>query len=233
MLKIDIFSLFPDMFSGPFEDSLMARAQKRKFVQIKVHDLRKFGLNDRKTIDDRPYGGGVGMIMMVEPIEKAIRSLKLNSIFKRLKREKTKIILLTPRGKLFTQKKATELSKLDRLVLISGRYEGFDERIHEYLVDDEISIGDYILMGGELPAMVITEAITRLIPGVIAKEEAIKDESFSNPNLLESAQYTRPETYKNWSVPKVLLSGDHKKITEWKKTSSINKTRENRPDLVD
>lgn len=232
MLKIDIFTLFPEMFDGPFSDSLMARAQKKKFVSIKIHNLRKFGLGLRKTIDDRPFGGGVGMLMMVEPIEKAINSLKLNSLFSRLTKKKSKIILLTPRGKKFTQEKAQELSKLDRLVLIAGRYEGFDERVHEYLVDEELSIGDYVMMGGELPAMVITETVTRLIPGVIAKEDATIYESFSNPKLLEAPQYTRPEIYKKWRVPEILLSGDHKKIEAWKEIEANKKTQKNRPDLV-
>lgn len=230
-MKIDIITLFPNMFDGPFSDSLMARAQKNKLVSIKIHDLRKFGLGERKTIDDRPYGGGVGMIMMVEPIEKALKHLKVNSIISKLKRKKTKVVLLTPRGKKFTQAKARELSKLDHLVLISGRYEGFDERIHDHLVDEELSIGDYVMMGGELPAMVITETVVRLIPGVIVKEDATVYESFTNPNLLEAPQYTRPEKYKKWSVPKVLLSGDHKKMEEWKMIEALKKTKKNRPDL--
>ncbi len=229
-MKIDIITLFPDMFQGPFADSLMARAQKQKLVTIATHDLRQFGLTERKTIDDRPYGGGVGMIMMVEPIEKAIKKITKRPLLS-LRKKKTVVVLLTPRGEKFTQKTAQELSKVDQLVLVCGRYEGFDERIHEHLVDMELSIGDYVMMGGELPAMVITETVTRLIPGVIVKEDATKYESFSDPNLLEAPQYTRPETYKKWSVPKVLLSGDPKKINEWKQEEAKKKTIKSRPDL--
>lgn len=231
MLKIDIVTLFPEMFKGPFSDSLMARAQKQGLVKIKYHDLRSFGIGLRKTIDDRPYGGGVGMIMMVEPIEKAIKKLT-RSLFSFRKNKSRKIILLTPRGKRFTQEKAQELSKLDHLILICGRYEGFDERVHEHLVDEELSIGDYVMMGGEIPAMVITETVTRLVPGVIVKEDATKYESFSDPNLIEAPQYTRPETYKEWSVPKILLSGDSKKIENWKKEEALKITKRNRPDLL-
>lgn len=230
-MKIDIITLFPEMFKGPFDDSLMARAQKHKLVEINIHDLRQFGLDERKTIDDRPYGGGVGMIMMVEPIEKAIKKLTKRPLLS-LRRKKTVVALLTPRGKQFNQAKAQELSKIDHLILICGRYEGFDERVHEHLVDIELTIGDYVMMGGELPAMVITETVTRLIPGVIVKEDATKYESFSDPNLLEAPQYTRPETYKKWSVPKVLLSGDPKKINAWKEEQALIKTTENRPDLL-
>ncbi len=231
MLKIDIISLFPKMFEGPFDDSLMARAKKKKLVKITLHDLRSFGLGFRKTIDDRPYGGGVGMIMMVEPIEKAIKKLTKRG-FLSFRKPKRKIILLTPRGKKFTQAMAMELSQLDHLILISGRYEGFDERIHEHLIDDELSIGDYVMMGGELPAMVVTETVVRLIPHVIEKEDATRYESFSNPELLEAAQYTRPVKYRDWEVPPVLLSGDRKRIEEWKVVEAQKTTEKNRPDLV-
>lgn len=231
-MKIDILTLFPHMFVGPFDDSLMARAQSKKLVQIKIHDLRSFGLGIRRTIDDRPYGGGVGMIMMVEPIEKAIKKLTYKFLKILRKHEATRVILMTPRGKRFTQAKAMELSKIDHLILICGRYEGFDERIHEHLVDEELSIGDYVMMGGELPAMVITETVVRLIPHVIEKEDATKYESFSEPTLLEAPQYTRPEKYKNWEVPKVLLSGDPVKIAAWKQDEAERVTKKNRPDLL-
>lgn len=230
-MKIDILTLFPNMFTGPFDDSLMARAQSKKLVTIKLHDLRTYGIDARKTIDDRPYGGGVGMIMMVEPIEKAIKAITKRP-FLSFKKPKTKVVLLTPRGKKFTQAKAMELSKVDQLILICGRYEGFDERVHEHLVDEELSIGDFVMMGGELPAMVITETVVRLIPHVIEKEDATKYESFSDPYLLEAPQYTRPEKYRGWRVPKILLSGDPKKIDAWKKEEALKKTRVNRPDLA-
>ncbi len=231
-MKIDILSLFPHMFHGPFDDSLMARAQKKGFVKIAIHDLRTFGLGDRRTIDDRPYGGGVGMIMMVEPIENALKKLTRRPLLS-FRKKKRKIVLLTPRGKRFTQEKAQELSKLDHLILICGRYEGFDERIHENLVDEELSIGDYIMMGGELPAMVVTETVVRLIPGVIVKEDATKFESFSDPNLLEAPQYTRPESYKGFDVPSILLSGDRKRIETWKQEKALEITKRNRPDLLE
>lgn len=231
-MKVDILTLFPKMFDGPFSDSLMARAQVKKLASIRVHDLRSFGLGTRKTIDDRPYGGGVGMTMMVEPIYNALKKLKISRIRSKLTGKKSVVILLTPRGKRFTQKMAQELSQEKHIILICGRYEGFDERVHEYLVDHEVSIGDYVMMGGELPAMVITETIVRLIPKVIAKEDATKFESFSDPHLLEAPQYTRPEKFKKWSVPPVLLTGDHKKITQWKNGEAIKATMKNRPDLI-
>lgn len=232
-MLIEILTLFPKMFEGPFSDSLMARAQKKKLVQIKLYDLRKFGEGFRKTIDDRPYGGGVGMIMKVTVIEKALKKLLHPTINPfGLRTKKAHVILLTPRGKKFNQQKALELSKKKHIVLISGRYEGFDERIHEYLVNEELSIGDFVMMGGELPAMVITETVVRLIPKVIKKEEATKFESFSDPKLLEAPQYTRPDSYKGWKVPEVLLTGDHKKIEEWKQKEAKKVTLKNRPDLV-
>lgn len=221
---IDIFTLFPDMFGGPFSDSLMARAQEKGLAKINIHDLREFGEGERRTIDDRPYGGGVGMIMKVEPIERAINSVKTKD---------SHVILLTPQGRRFNQKIAGELAERKHLVFICGRYEGFDQRIHDHLVDEEISIGDYVMMGGELPAMVIVETTVRLLPGVIAKKEATENESFSvDSNELEHPQYTRPENYKGHLVPKVLLSGDHKKIEAWKKSESLAKTIKNRPDLI-
>jgi tRNA (guanine37-N1)-methyltransferase len=221
---IDIFTLFPDMFGGPFSDSLMARAQEKGLAKINIHDLREFGEGERRTIDDRPYGGGVGMIMKVEPIERAINSVKTKD---------SHVILLTPQGRRFNQKIAGELAERKHLVFICGRYEGFDQRIHDHLVDEEISIGDYVMMGGELPAMVIVETTVRLLPGVIAKKEATEKESFAtDSNELEHPQYTRPENYKGHLVPKVLLSGDHKKIEAWKKSESLAKTIKNRPDLI-
>lgn len=222
-MQIEILTLFPEMFEGPFSDSLMARAQTKGLVSIAIHDMRQYGMDERKTIDDRPYGGGVGMIIKVEPIYKALADLKTSA---------SKVILLTPRGKLFNQKMAQELSTHSHLILIAGRYEGFDERIHEHLVDEEVSIGDYVLMGGELPAMVLTETVVRLIPGVITKDEAKEKESFSDANALEHPQYTRPEEFMGWKVPPVLLSGNHVEIEKWKKETSFSTTLKNRPDLI-
>jgi len=219
------------MFQGPFGESIVNRAQKKKLVKIQIHNLRDWAIDKRGTVDDRPYGGGAGMILMIQPIYDAIKSLK-----SKVKSQKSKIILLTPRGKTFNQQKAQELSKLDEIILICGHYEGFDERIKKF-VDEEISIGNFVLTGGEIPAMAITDAVVRLLPGVLKKEEASKIESFSPglkkllPKFLtldfglltEYPQYTRPENFHGLKVPKVLLSGDHKKISEWRKKHIKNK----------
>lgn len=198
------------MFKGPFDYSIIKRAQQKKLVEVEFIDIRNFGIGKHKIVDDKPYGGGVGMILRVDVVDKALSNLK-----------KTKTILLDARGKTFSQAKAKELAKLEQLVLIAGHYEGVDERVKKYLVDEAISIGDYVLTGGEIPAMVIVDAVVRLIPGVLEKPEAIVYESFSQlPNNLEHPQYTRPSNYRGWTVPGVLLSGDHKKIKQWK----LNKT---------
>ena len=223
-MKIDILTLFPEMFKGPFDESIIKRAQEKELVEIKIHNLRDWAVDKRGTVDDRPYGGGAGMILMIQPIYDAIESLK-----SKVKSQKSKIILLTPRGKTFNQKKAQKLSKLDEIILICGHYEGFDERIRNF-VDEEISIGNFVLTGGEIPAMVITDTIVRLLPGVLKKEEANQIESFSPglkkllPKLLtEYPQYTRPENFRSLKVPKVLLSGNHQKILEWQRKHIKNK----------
>ena len=223
-MKIDILTLFPKMFSGPFDESILRRAEDRGLVEIKIHNLRDWVKDKRKTVDDRPYGGGVGMILMVEPIYNALKDLKNEKI----KGEKT--ILLTPRGKVFNQKTAQKFSKLKHLIFITGHYEGYDERIAKY-ADEEISIGDYILTGGELPVMVIVDSVVRLIPGVLEKSNAVKNESFTK-NLLEFPQYTRPEKFEGLVVPKILLSGNHKKIEEWRAREALKKTKKVRPDLT-
>lgn len=214
-MKVDILTLFPEMFKGPFDESILRRAQDNSLVEINIHDLRKWGLDDRRTVDDRPYGGGVGMVMRVDVVDAALRSLvtKHQSL-------NTKIILLDATGETYTQEKARELAKVEHLILIAGHYEGVDHRIHEHLVDEVISIGDYVLTGGEIPAMVIVDSVVRLIPGAVGKEESIKDESHSTPGYLEYPQYTRPEEYRGWKVPKVLLSGNHKQIEDWRKENS-------------
>lgn len=209
-MRIDILTLFPKMFEGPFGESILRRAQDKLLVEIKIHDLRKWGLDDRRTVDDRPYGGGPGMIMRVDVVDAALKDLKT----KEYKNSKT--ILLDAGGEKFTQQKAQELSKLSHIILIAGHYEGVDHRIHEHLVDEIISIGDYVLTGGEIPAMVIIDSVVRLIPGVVGKEASIIEESHSKPGYLEYSQYTRPEDYKGWKVPEVLLSGNHKKIKNWR-----------------
>ncbi len=243
------------MFNGPFSDSIIARAQAKGLVTIRVHNLRDWTADKHKTADDRPFGGGVGMILKPEPIFKAVEEIKIQNSKVKIKNQKliinTRVILLSPRGQTFNQSKAVEVSKQDRLILICGRYEGVDERVSEHLIDEEISIGDYVLSGGELPAMVLTEAVVRLIPGVLEKEDATKLESFSsyglptippceagprfavaNYQLLEHPQYTRPEDFRGLKVPAVLLSGNHKDIEKWRREKSLEATKKNRPDLI-
>ena len=224
------------MFEGVFSESIIKRAQEKSLVEIRVHNLRDWAEDKRGTVDNRPYGGGVGMVMRVDIIDAAISAIShIPSAI-----SKSKIILLTPQGKVFNQKIAGKLSKEKHLILICGHYEGVDERVREHLIDEEISIGDYVLTGGEIPTMAVVDAITRLIPGVLEKEEATRSESFQPPTtnhqspvLLEHPQYTRPEEYKKWKVPKVLVSGDHKKIAEWRKKKSLERTKKQRPDLFD
>jgi tRNA (guanine37-N1)-methyltransferase len=219
-MKIDILSIFPPMFEGPFSTSMLKKAQDKKIVEIAIHDLRNWSVDKHRSVDDRPYGGGHGMVLMIEPIYNALKDLK---------NKNTKVILLSPQGKIYNQKLAKKLSKIKHLILIAGHYEGFDERIRQHLVDEEISIGDYILTGGELPAMVLVDSIVRLLPGVLEKE-AKHQESFEN-NLLDYPQYTRPEVFNNWKVPEVLLSGNHAEIISWRKQEALNNTIKNRPDL--
>jgi len=221
MIKLEIITIFPNIFYSYFSESIIKRAQQKKLVKINIHNLRDFTSDKHKSVDDSPYGGGPGMVMKIEPIFKAVKKIKKN--------KKTKIILFSPKGKKFNQKIAKRFSKLDQLIIICGRYEGVDERVAKYIADEEVSIGDYILTGGEIPAMVIVDAISRLIPGVIAIE-SLKEESFSLENIKQAVgtnyeypQYTRPESFlpygktgKKWRVPKVLLSGNHKKIKEWR-----------------
>ena len=208
-MRFDIITIFPEIFSSYFQESLLARAQEKNLIEINIHNLRDWTDNNHKTVDDSPFGGGLGMVMKIEPIYKAVQSLKT-------KNQKLKTIVFTPRGKKFNQKKAYEYSKLKQIVMICGRYEGVDERVAKYLADEQISIGDYDLMGGEVPAMVVVETVSRLIPGVIGKDEFLK-EHIKDKGFVEYPQYTRPEVYQGWKVPKVLLSGNHKKIEEWRK----------------
>ncbi len=214
MIKFDIITIFPKIFDSYINESLIARAREKKFIKINLHDLRKWGKGPHKQVDDRPFGGGLGMVMQIEPIFKAIKKIK--------KEKKSKVILFTPRGQKFNQQLANKFSKLDQIIFICGRYEGVDERVAQKIADIEISIGDYDLMGGELPAMVAIETISRLIPGVLGKPQLLKERISKSGGFLEYAQYSRPEVFapeqgKKWKVPEVLLSGDHKKIDEWKK----------------
>src|SRR3990167_1270776 len=219
MMKFDIITIFPEMFKSYLGESLIARAQKKKLIKINLHNLRKWTTDSHKTVDDRPFGGGLGMVLKVEPIYKAVNALKIRN--PKFEIRNSKVILFTPRGKKFDQKLAYKLSKLDQIIFICGRYEGVDERVAQKIADMEISIGDYDLMGGELPAMVAVETISRLIPGVLGKPQLLKERVTKAGGFIEYAQYTRPEVFKvkgkSYKVPKVLLSGDHKKIDAWKK----------------
>lgn len=213
MLKIDIITLFPKMFVGPLTESIMWRAQDKNFIDLNIVDLKEFGIDERRTVDDKPYGGGAGMILRVDVIDNALKSINA------IKGTKgTKIVVLDAGGEKFNQEKAYEYSKIDRLVLICGRYEGIDHRVHENLVDDIVSIGDYVLTGGEIPAMVITDAVTRLIPDVI-KPESLQEESHTGFDS-EYPQYTRPEVYNEWKVPPILLTGNHPEIEKWRNHQS-------------
>jgi len=238
MVKLDIITIFPNLFSGFLSESLLARAQKKKLLTIKTHNLRRWTTDKHKTVDDRPYGGGAGMVLKVEPIFKAVKTLTLRQAQGR--RSKTRIVLLSAKGKTFTQKDARRLVKYKQLIFICGRYEGVDERVAKHVADEEISIGNYVLFGGEVASMVVVEAVSRLIPGVVQKEESIKNESFSDKEAKgkEYPQYTRPEEFrpkskvksqksKVWKVPGVLLSGDHKKITAWREShqASLGKNK--------
>ena len=223
-LRFDIVSIFPGMFESPFADSIIQRAWEEGLLDLRVHDLRDYSLNKHRKVDDTPFGGGVGMVMNVEPIARVIAAIKKEV-------PETRTILLSPGGRPFDQEKAWELSRLPSLTLICGRYEGVDERVRLHFVDEEISIGDYILTGGEIPAMVLVEAISRLVPGVLGDPESIVEESFAG-DLLEYPQYTRPRDYQGFKVPEILISGDHKKIRDWQKAEAVKKTARVRPDLL-
>ena len=223
-LRFDIVSIFPGMFESPFADSIIQRAWEEGLLDLRVHDLRDYSLNKHRKVDDTPFGGGVGMIMNVEPIARVIAAIKKEV-------PETRTILLSPGGRPFDQEKAWELSRLPSLTLICGRYEGIDERVRLHFVDEEISIGDYVLTGGEIPAMVLVEAISRLVPGVLGDPESVVEESFTD-GLLEYPQYTRPRDYQGFKVPEILISGDHKKIRDWQKAEAVKKTARVRPDLL-
>jgi tRNA (guanine37-N1)-methyltransferase len=214
MIIFDVITIFPGLFKSFLNESLISRAQKKRLIKINVHNLRKWTKDRHKSVDDRPFGGGLGMVLKVEPIYKAVQQIKKG-------KGRAKVILFTPRGKKFNQKLAFRLAKIKQIILICGRYEGVDERVAKNLADLELSIGDYDLMGGELPAMVLMETVARLVPGVIAKTELLKERTTKDKGFIEYPQYTRPEVFSpkkgvQWKVPKVLLSGHHKKIEEWR-----------------
>ncbi|MFH1888669.1 MAG: tRNA (guanosine(37)-N1)-methyltransferase TrmD [Candidatus Omnitrophota bacterium] len=225
-MRIDIITIFPGMFGPVLNESIVKRAQRKGKVRIYIHDLRDYSDDKHRKIDDRPFGGGSGMVMRPEPIFKAVEDIK-----SKIKNQKLKIILLSPQGERMTQKAAGRLAKCRHLVLICGHYEGIDERVRDHLVDEEVSIGDYVLTGGELPAMVLVDCLVRLIPGVLGDKNSLNFESFAG-NLLEYPQYTRPASYRRMRVPAILLSGNHKKIEGWRRKQAIRRTRRSRPDLL-
>jgi len=224
-MRIDVLTLFPRMFESPLSCSILNRAQEASLVEIVLTEIRDFAADSYRKVDDKPYGGGPGMVMMPGPVFDCFEHVQ------KLSPDKGCVIILTPQGKKFEQKKALELSKEKRIILIAGKYEGFDERIRIGLDAEQISIGDYVLNGGELAAMVIIDAVVRLLPGALGDEGSSKDDSFSE-GLLEYPQYTRPDVFRDMKVPDVLLSGDHAKIAEWRRQQALERTKKWRPDLL-
>jgi len=224
-MRIDILTLFPEMFDSPLNGSILKRARDNGIIDIVLTNIRDFATDSYRKVDDKPYGGGPGMVMMPGPVFDCFEHVE------KLSPEKGRVILLTPQGQKFTQVKAVEFSNENRLILIAGKYEGFDERIRIGLGAEQISIGDYVLNGGELAAMVIIDAVVRLLPGALGDEDSPRDESFSN-GLLEYPQYTRPENFRDMKVPDVLLSGDHGKIAQWRHQQALERTKKQRPDLL-
>lgn len=226
--KFDVITIFPAMIDSYSQESILGRAQKAKLIEVKAHDLRMYSKDKHHKVDDTPYGGGPGMVMNVEPFDNALKKIK--------KGKKTRVILTAANGKTFTQEDAKRLAKYERVIFLCGRYEGIDQRVEDYLVDETFSIGNYVLTGGELPALVMTDAIARNIPGVLGKEASLEKESHTEEGYLEYPQYTKPEKYrgkgqgirgkKTWDVPEILLSGDHKKIEDWREDQSKKKKRE-------
>ena len=224
-MRIDIVTIFPKMFNPVLEESIIKRAQNKGKVKIYIHSLRDYSLDKHKKVDDRPFGGGSGMLLNAEPIFRAVEDIKTKT-----KNLRQKTILLCPQGEKLTQKVAKRLSKNKQLILICGHYEGIDERVRQYLADEEISVGDYVLTGGELPAMVLVDCLVRLLPGVLGDRNSLNFESFEG-NLLEYPQYTRPANFRGMKVPETLLCGNHRKIIEWNKKEAIKRTKQKRPDL--
>lgn len=225
-MRFDVFSLLPAVMPPYLEASILGRAQSERLIEIRLHDIRQYTTDRHRTTDDEPYGGGGGMVMKPEPIFSALESVLGAEL------ETTPVILLTPQGKLLDQHTAARLAQQPRLALIAGRYEGVDERVREHLATDEISIGDYVLTGGELPALILIDAVARWIPGVLGDELAVTHDSYSG-GLLEHPHYTRPAEFRGWTVPDVLRSGDHAAIERWRRQQSLLRTLERRPDLLD
>lgn len=247
-MKFEIVTIFPDFFRGPLDYGIVRRAREAALIEISVHDLRAFAADKHKTVDDRPFGGGEGMVMKPGPIFECVESLEVGPREERLSpMARETVVLLSPQGRMFTQAMAQELAKLDRIVLLCGRYEGVDERVAENLADREVSIGDYVLSGGEMGAAVMVDTITRLLPGALGNEASAQQESFTagtkasiegpdstcaSGGLLDYPQYTRPAEFRGLSVPQVLMGGNHVQIRKWRREKALEKTRRNRPDLM-
>lgn len=226
-MEIEVLTLFPEMFEGVLQSSILKRAQDQGFVRISVRNIRDYTTDKHHVADDAPYGGGPGMVMKVEPIAAAIEDAVARHAPTPMLR-----VYLSPDGEPWSQALAEEFSRLPGLLLLCGRYEGVDERVREHFIDREISIGDYVLTGGEIPAMVIIDSVVRLIPGVLGNEDSTRQDSFSGIGLLDCPHYTRPEEFRGWRVPEILLSGHHKKIEEWRRQQSLLRTAQRRPDLL-
>ncbi len=224
-MRIDILTLFPEMFAGPFSASILKRAQEAGVVAIALHDLRRWTTDRHKTVDDAPFGGGAGMVMKPEPLFAAVEDLRANG------QPPGRCLLLTPQGRPLTQALVRDLAAAERLILLCGRYEGVDERVREHLADDELSIGDYVLSGGELPAMVLVDAVVRLLPGALGSADSPREESYAD-GLLEYPHYTRPADFRGWRVPDVLLSGHHAEVERWRREQRLRRTAARRPDLL-
>jgi tRNA (guanine37-N1)-methyltransferase len=226
MLRFDVLTLFPDMFVGPFDESIIDRAKKKQLIEINLHDLRTYTHDSHRTVDDAPFGGGPGMVLKPEPLFEAVSAISS------LSPDKTRVIALTPTGEKISQLMVRELAREPHLVLVCGRYEGFDQRFLDGAVDLEVSVGDFVVSGGELPAMIMVDAICRQVDGVLGSPDSLKEESFNESGLLEYPQFTRPAVFNNQPVPEVLLSGDHERIRLWRYYKSLQRTLESRPDLL-
>lgn len=227
---IDIVTIFPSMFDGPLKESMVYKARQKEIVNITIHDLRDFSEDKHRKVDDYPYGGGPGMVMKPEPFFRSVNFIKRTRLNDTADKD-SKVILMSPQGTVLNQNKVYELSSIEHMIILCGHYEGIDERVRLYLADEEISIGDFILTGGELPAMVLVDAVVRLIPGVL-NDSSLREESFSDGQLLEYPQYTRPREFNGMVVPEILLSGDHGKIEQWRYQESLKKTLKRRPELL-
>ena len=227
-MTFDIVTIFPEFFRGPFDFGIIRRGREKELIEVRVHDLRDFTSDRHRTVDDRPFGGGEGMVFKPEPIFKAVEAVR--------KSEQAEVVVLSAAGLKFNQAEALRLSKAEQVILICGRYEGIDERVIEHLATAEISIGDFILSGGEIAAAVVVDAVTRYVPGVVGKEESILRDSFSDPavetQIVEHPHYTRPAEFRGWKVPEVLISGDHEAVRNWRYSAALQKTEKNRPDLL-